>query len=261
MSENQADNFVPTPPTESAPTAPAPSAPHPGSAPTSGMAIAALITSIIGIFVWALFPLLGLIFSILGMKDTKNGAKGGRGMAIAGLIMSILGLLAGLFWVLIFGIAMITADDIDDNYNYDYNSSSSSITSDTKVKSGSIGEAVTVENMELTVKEVKRNYVAESEYYTPDTGKEYVAVSVTINNKGSDSESFSSFDFKMRDSTGTEKSDSYVGGTTNELTSGSLAADGSTSGVMVFEVPSGDNNLVLIYEPSFFGSEKAEISL
>lgn len=256
MSDSSND-FVPTPPAsgDNAPAstpAPATNAPTNSSAPTSGMAIAGLICAFLA-------PLLGLIFSIIGMKDTKDGKKGGRGLALAGLIISIIGMLAGLLWGVFFVIAMISAsNEVDD---YSYTSSSTSISSDKEIVKGTVGQAVTAEKMELTVSEVKRNYTPESQYYTADTGKEYVAVSVTLKNKGDDSESFSSYDFKVRDSTGTELSYAYVGEVTGELQSGSLAAGGSTSGVMVYEVPAGDSSLVLVYSPSFFGGETAEITL
>jgi hypothetical protein len=256
MSDTQPDNFVPTPPTATdTPPAHVPpvTATTPGTAPsTSGMAIAGLVCAFLA-------PLLGLIFSIIGLNQTKDNKRGGRGLAIAGLIISILGMLAGLFWIVIFILAAASTPDTGD---YNFNSNSSSLSSqEATVKSGKVAEAVEAENIELTVQEVKRGYVPESDFYTPEEGKEYISVRVSLKNVGVDTQSFSSFDFKMRDGTGTEKNDAFVGGVTGELSSGSLAADGTTTGLLVFEVPTGDTNLTLVYEPSIFADEKVEIQL
>ena len=69
----------------------------------SGMAIAGFVLS----FLWFL-SILGLIFSIIGMKQTKDNKKKGRGLAIAGLVISIVVsffvVMVVLSWVLV-GIA------------------------------------------------------------------------------------------------------------------------------------------------------------
>ena len=256
MSNKQTDHFVPTPPaTTDEPSAHVPPATgtSPGTTPpTSGMAIAGLVMAFI-------IPLLGLIFSIIGMNQTKDNKRGGRGLAIAGLIISILGMLAGLFWIVIFILAAASTPSSND---YTFSNTSSNLSSqEATVNTGKVGEAVEAENIELTVREVKRGYVPESEYYTPEDGKEYISVSVNLKNVGTDTQTFSSFDFKMRDGTGTEKSDAFVGGATGELSTGSLAVDGTTTGIIIFEVPSGDTKLTLIYEPSIFADEIAEIKL
>lgn len=49
---------------------------------TNGMAIAGFVLSF---FV----PVLGIIFSAIGMKQTKENNEAGRGLAIAGLVISI----------------------------------------------------------------------------------------------------------------------------------------------------------------------------
>ncbi len=62
--------------------------------PGAGQALAGMILGIIGLILsfFGLVPLLGLIFSILGLKSTTR-----KGMAIAGLIMSIVGLIFAIF--------------------------------------------------------------------------------------------------------------------------------------------------------------------
>jgi hypothetical protein len=77
---------------------------------TSGIAIAALVTGIVG---WVLFfiPILpiicltlAIIFGAIGLKQTSSGGKKGRGLAIAGLVLGILGLALIL---LLIGLAIL----------------------------------------------------------------------------------------------------------------------------------------------------------
>ncbi|MCL2570121.1 MAG: hypothetical protein FWE16_02850 [Firmicutes bacterium] len=56
--------------------------PFPPPPPQNGMAIAGLILAFI-------FPLLGLIFSILGLNKAKQMNGEGHGLAMAGLVISI----------------------------------------------------------------------------------------------------------------------------------------------------------------------------
>lgn len=61
----------------------------PANDPGSGQALAGMILGIAGLLFsfFGLVPLLGLIFSIIGMRSVTR-----KGMAVAGLVMSIIGL-------------------------------------------------------------------------------------------------------------------------------------------------------------------------
>lgn len=77
--------------------------PYAPSGGTSGTAIAGFLFSLLGIpCCWTcLFPLLGLVFSLIGIAQTGgNPPRGGRGLAIAGLVISVITLLlALLIWI------------------------------------------------------------------------------------------------------------------------------------------------------------------
>ena len=60
-----------------------------GPTPMSGMAVAGFVSSVI-FCCPVLSPLLGLIFSLVGLAQTKGGVRRGRGLAIAGLVIAIL---------------------------------------------------------------------------------------------------------------------------------------------------------------------------
>ncbi len=76
--------------------------------PGSGQALAGMILGIAGLFLsfFGLVPLLGLIFSIIGMRSVTR-----KGMAIAGLVTSIIGLIAAIFFtILIVGLIIAAAN-------------------------------------------------------------------------------------------------------------------------------------------------------
>ena len=102
------------PPQQSYPQQPYPSyaqpqyAPGPGYAPagpTSGMAIASLVCSLLGI------GLVGVILGHLALSEIKksNGYTQGRGLAIAGLIIGYLQIAAGVALILFFIIGLAFA--------------------------------------------------------------------------------------------------------------------------------------------------------
>jgi uncharacterized membrane protein YvbJ len=64
---------------------------------TSGFAIAALVTGIVGFFINPL-SILAIIFGAIGLGQTsKDPNLKGRGMAIAGLV---LGIIMGIIWII-----------------------------------------------------------------------------------------------------------------------------------------------------------------
>lgn len=62
--------------------------------------------SILGLVFAFLIPLLGIVFSAIGLKQTRERGEGGRGLAVAGLIISIIfTLIWVLLWVFVFAVA------------------------------------------------------------------------------------------------------------------------------------------------------------
>lgn len=79
-----------------------PGYPQPYGAPagTNGLAIASLVTGILG-FLW-ITPLLAIVFGHIALSQIKRTRQGGRGLAIAGLIL-------GYLWVALLGSVIILA--------------------------------------------------------------------------------------------------------------------------------------------------------
>lgn len=77
---------------------------QPAPVGNSGMAIASLVLSLVGVIPCFWFfqvpGLLGVIFGFVGMKQTAENRQRGRGMAIAGLVIGIILVVACVaFWI------------------------------------------------------------------------------------------------------------------------------------------------------------------
>ena len=77
---------------------------------TSGMAIASLVCSLVGLMC-GIPAILGIIFGFIGLSQTKDNARPGRGLAIAGLII-------GILVVLLYAVVIIAAASKGDGCFY-----------------------------------------------------------------------------------------------------------------------------------------------
>lgn len=122
-----------------------------------------------------------------------------------------------------------------------------------------IGDVIAIDGQEITVTNVQRNWTGE--YSKPDAGKEYVKVSVKIENKSDETTSYNSLYWSMEDGNGAIESEAFVIGNDDALNSGDLAKGGKKAGSIVFEVPQGDQKLKVHYKPNMFSSREAIIEL
>lgn len=58
---------------------------------TSGLAVAGFVCSLLWGF--GFLSLIGLVLSLLAMRETNKGRKGGHGLAIAGVVLGALGVI------------------------------------------------------------------------------------------------------------------------------------------------------------------------
>ena len=79
-----------------------------GPAPMSGMAVAGFVSAVI-VCCPILSPLLGLIFSLVGLAQTRGGVRRGRGLAIAGLVVAVVFVPIHLWGVVWFGNVMASS--------------------------------------------------------------------------------------------------------------------------------------------------------
>src|SRR5687768_13156714 len=81
------DSQPPAGPPWGAPPGHYPAIPPPYTVPTSGMAVASLVCSLVGLVTFGLGSIPGIILGHLALPETRSGRRGGHGLAIAGLII------------------------------------------------------------------------------------------------------------------------------------------------------------------------------
>ena len=91
-----------------------------------------------------------------------------------------------------------------------------------------VGDVISYEGREVTVVSVERNYNSNNEFYQPESGKEFVKVSIKIENKSNEKLSYNSYDWELQDSDGDIQSiDAGLQFTVDgALNSGDLAPNG-----------------------------------
>lgn len=100
----------PPPPTPQPPPAPPGAGQTPyqprQAAPTNGLAIASLVSSIAGFFCGVGY-IVGIVFGFIAMKqiDESGGTQGGRGLALAGVIIGFVSIGIGVLVLIIVLIA------------------------------------------------------------------------------------------------------------------------------------------------------------
>ena len=173
------------------------------------------------------------------------------------------------FWIVIVIIIAVDgqskqAEKVGENKNPESNGSSQIQNSEKKKEEKTefkVGDIIAFDGKELTVEKVDRNWNSGNAYMKPKDGKEYVKVSVKIENKSETDMKYNVFEFKAEDSNGAaESADWQTYSLPDSLGSGDLAKGGKKSGSMIFEVPAG-SSLKLHYQPSFWSNKKVIVNL
>lgn len=236
--------------------APAPSSPQ----PANGLAIAALITGIVAIISgWAPFWgfLVGAAAVVLGILGLKKSAHM-KGMSIAGIITGGIGALWSLVITILFFVAIATVGIGGAALNEAVQEAQSSVNeqnAETKSlidakKDFAKGDTAKFGKFEVKVNSVTRNYVPEQSYLTPEAGKEFIVVNVTVKNLSSESEYVSDFDYKINDN-GLAVSSSFFD-VTPDFEAGDLSSGASQTGNIMYEVTKGETKLKLQYETTVY---------
>lgn len=120
-----------------------------------------------------------------------------------------------------------------------------------------VGEAASFDNKTVTVTDVQRNYDTGNQFAQPESGKEFVIVTVNIINNSDKTLDYNTFEFKMQDSNGVQQNEAFSALTEGKLNSGSLAKGGKVTGKLAYEVPKDDAGLKLLYQNFSFFDNKA----
>lgn len=161
----------------------------------------------------------------------------------------------GILFVVIVIISMASGGSNSEPTKVGENSNTSK--TQEQQKEYKVADVVKLGEREFVVNSVRRS--GAFNYNTPDAGKEYVIVNVTIRNLGTDEVSYNPFDFKVQDANGAQESSTFAS-LDDSLSSGTLAPNGKITGSMPFEVPTG-TNAKLIFQPSFWNSQRVVVDL
>lgn len=227
---------------------------------TNGLAIAALITGIIAVVSgWAPFWgfLVGAAAIVLGILGLKKSAHM-KGLSIAGIITGAIGALWSLVISVFFVLAIASVGIGGAALNEVVQEAQDSVSqhnAETKAlidakKDFSKGETAKFGKFEVKVNSVTRNYTPEQDYLTPEDGKEFIVINITVKNTSDESQYVSNFDYKLNDD-GLAVSASYFD-VTPDFEAGDLSAGASQTGNILYEVTKGENNLKLQYETSVY---------
>ena len=77
---------------------------------TNGFCIAALVCALLGIVLWFIGPVLGVIFGWVGLRQTARLGERGRGLAIAGIVVGAVVLVVNI--ALVVSLVAIGTDPI-----------------------------------------------------------------------------------------------------------------------------------------------------
>ncbi|EGP4752368.1 DUF4352 domain-containing protein [Enterococcus faecium] len=123
-----------------------------------------------------------------------------------------------------------------------------------------VGDTVSYKGYEIKVNNV--NFSNGSEYETPDTGKQYVIINVTITNNTDQKQSYNPYDFKLNANGNATDVDEIVTDNiaTEQLHYGDLDNGASVTGNLVGQADP-NAKLKLQYKTSFWNDETVDILL
>ena len=127
------------------------------------------------------------------------------------------------------------------------------VTQEEKKSEYALNETADIDGVKYTLTAVERN--SGFSYNTPESGKEYVIVTVSIENGSEDKIDYNSYNFKMLNSQGQEIDNAFVVDLENQLDFGELTPGGNITGRMCFEEPAGDSGLKLNLYTNIFNEE------
>lgn len=231
------------------PTPITPATPHPTA---GGLAIAAMIVGIVAVLSgWALFfgfiaGVVAIVLAIIALKKKQN-----KGFAITGLVTGIVAVVWNAIVTILFLIAILIgaagAASVGAAVNEAQNQTQSQV--DAK-KDFAKGETAVFGDIQIKINSVNTNFTPESEWAKPEAGNKFISLNVTIKNISNTTQYVSGYNYDVNVN-GLAVSPSYHNGT-EPLESGDLSPGASTTGDIVYEVPSDATALKLQYKTTVF---------
>ncbi len=194
-----------------------------------------------------IFAIAAIIMGIISFIFVLMKKSNYLALPIIGVIISIISI------ALANGVNTAVSDSLSDKDTSQKVSSSSTTTTTESTKDTDenkeykVGDTISVNNQELTVTNVQRNY--KPKYDDPKSGQEFIKVTFKLENKSDKAIVVNPLYFKVQDSNGViEECDSNSYSLDDSFNHSEIAQKGAITGSLVFEVPKGDTNLTFIYE-------------
>ena len=146
-------------------------------------------------------------------------------------------------------------DDLSSKNGDNTNTSDNGNNSNDDKKEFEQNEIVTYEDVEYSITNVERTT---GKQYTDSAaeGKEFVIITLKIENKSDKKISYASYDWKMVNSKGQEDDQAItIVDSDTSLSTGDLLANGVIEGTVVFEQEKGETNLKLNYYDNMFNDD------
>ena len=122
-----------------------------------------------------------------------------------------------------------------------------------------LNETAVYNDVHYTVTNVE--YSNGTQYDKPADGMNYVIVTLKIENKSDSKISYNTYDWKMINSQGQEDDGAFTTvDNDTHLSSGDLIAGGTKTGTLVYEEPTNESSLKLLYYSSIF-DDKSEFEI
>jgi hypothetical protein len=234
----------------------------------SGIGIAALVVGIVAILsgwvaVWGLIVGAGAI--VLGIIALKK-SKANKGFGIAGIILGAVAALTSLiftvFWIIAFA-ALGTAATISTGTlaaaSKDAQAATAQLSASDAIAQKQIdakkdfnkGETATFGTFTVKVNSVNLNYVPDNTYEQASSGSKYVVVNVTVTNPGDSSVDVNASDLELN-ADGVANTTGYGVTVDPSFAGGSLDKGASSTGNIVYTVPTGASTLKLQYSTTVY---------
>lgn len=235
----------------------------------TGLGIAALVVGIVA-FLSGLLPIWGIlvgaaaiVLSVIALKKSKANKPFGITGIILGSVAAVTNLIVTAFWIIAIvatlatGGAAITASKAAvDVLSAQDAASQKQI--DAK-KDFAKGETATFGTFTVKANSVDLNYQSPDSYSQPDTGSKYVKVNITVANPGDTSVDVSNYTFNLSADGVSNPNSSYVTADP-AFKGGTLAKGASSTGNLVFTVPTTASSLKLTYDTTVFTPKTYKIA-
>lgn len=126
-----------------------------------------------------------------------------------------------------------------------------------------VGDVVAIEDQEVSVVNVTRDYQPTSDIFSPKDGKEYVKVDLKIHNTSSENGSYNALYWQIEPENGEliDYMNAAFAQADDSLSSGELTPGGTKTGSIVYEIPQGSATLKMHFKPNIISGREAVIEL